>query len=158
MNATLSFNAPCALHGSARSGFTPGSRQLAARSPAVVAPQRRCSVVPKALTKKELASVVSDRLPHLTKKETEQAVDTTLAVIVEAVSKGDKVNIAGFGTFEPRDRSARKGRNPQTGEALQIAATRVPAFSAAKGFKDAVKASMNGAPAEPAPAEPAPAQ
>lgn len=131
------------VHGSACSTFVAGSSKLQQPAGRAVLNQRR-SVATQAITKKELAAQVALRLPELTKKEVEGAVDVTLALIVEAVAAGEKVNIAGFGTFEPRDRSARKGRNPQTGEELHIAATRVPAFSAAKGFKDAVKASMNG--------------
>jgi DNA-binding protein HU-beta len=58
--------------------------------------------------------------------------------IMEAVVAGEKVTLVGFGSFERRERSAREGRNPQTGETLQIAATKVPAFSAGKLFKERV--------------------
>ncbi|MDP6418686.1 MAG: HU family DNA-binding protein [Candidatus Krumholzibacteria bacterium] len=57
-------------------------------------------------------------------------------IIANALETGEKVQITGFGTFEVRDRKARTGRNPRTGEAIQIDATRVPAFSAGKSFKD----------------------
>jgi DNA-binding protein HU-beta len=57
---------------------------------------------------------------------------------MEAVSSGDKVTLVGFGTFEARDRQAREGRNPQTGDKMTIPATRVPAFSAGKVFKEKV--------------------
>jgi DNA-binding protein HU-beta len=58
--------------------------------------------------------------------------------IMEAVSTGDKVTLVGFGSFEPRERKEREGRNPKTGEAMKIPATKVPAFSAGKLFKDMV--------------------
>jgi DNA-binding protein HU-beta len=57
---------------------------------------------------------------------------------MEAVSTGDKVTLVGFGTFEPRERQAREGRNPATGKPIQIPATKVPAFSAGKLFKEKV--------------------
>ena len=69
----------------------------------------------------------------------EKMVNETLDVIVGGVVSAGKVQIAGFGSFEGRDRAARTGRNPQTGEAIEIKATRVPAFKAGKAFKDAVK-------------------
>ena len=69
----------------------------------------------------------------------DKMVNETLDVIVGGVVSSGKVQITGFGTFEGRDRAARTGRNPQTGEAIDIAATRVPAFRAGKLFKDAVK-------------------
>jgi DNA-binding protein HU-beta len=65
-------------------------------------------------------------------------VDATLDAITHALKKGDKVTFTGFGTFERRHREARMGRNPQTGEAVQIKASNVPAFKAGKAFKDAV--------------------
>ncbi len=59
--------------------------------------------------------------------------------VMETVASGDKVTLVGFGSFEPRDRKERQGKNPQTGEPLTIPATTVPAFSAGKIFKDKVK-------------------
>ncbi len=69
----------------------------------------------------------------------EKVVNETLDVIVTGVVASGKVSITGFGTFEARDRAARTARNPQTGEEIKVAATRVPAFKAGKKFKDAVK-------------------
>ncbi len=69
----------------------------------------------------------------------EKMVNETLDVIVTGVVASGKVSITGFGTFEARDRAARTARNPQTGEEIQVAATRVPAFKAGKSFKDAVR-------------------
>jgi nucleoid DNA-binding protein len=74
-----------------------------------------------------------------TKKEAVLAVDATLAAIQKALKKGDAVTLVGFGTFGVSKRKARKGRNPQTGETIKIAAKKVPVFKAGKGLKDAVK-------------------
>jgi DNA-binding protein HU-beta len=73
------------------------------------------------------------------KKEAEAALGATLAAIQKALKKGDTVTLVGFGTFGVSKRKARKGRNPRTGEALKIAAKKVPVFKAGKGLKDAVK-------------------
>ena len=76
---------------------------------------------------------------NLTKKEAEAAVNAMTAVVAEALKAGDKVQLIGFGTFEVRERGARTGRNPQTGATIEIAASKVPAFVAGKGLKDAIK-------------------
>lgn len=73
------------------------------------------------------------------KKDIAVAVDAVFEAITTALANGDKVSLKGFGNFEVRERSARKGRNPQTGEELDIPATKVPAFKPAKQLKDAVK-------------------
>ena len=75
----------------------------------------------------------------LTKKDSEKAVNAFGEVVTEFLAKGEKVQLIGFGTFETRERAAREGRNPQTGEAIKIAATVVPAFKAGTALKDAVK-------------------
>jgi nucleoid DNA-binding protein len=74
-----------------------------------------------------------------TKKEAELAVNAVFAAIQKALKKGDAVTLVGFGTFGVSKRKARKGRNPQTGETIKIAAKKVPVFKAGKGLKDAVK-------------------
>lgn len=74
----------------------------------------------------------------LTKKDADAAVKATFEAITEAMAKGDKVALVGFGNFEVRDRAARTGKNPQTGEEVKIAACKVPAFKAGKALKDAV--------------------
>ena len=66
------------------------------------------------------------------------AVDAVVDAITKALSKGEEISIAGFGKFEVRDRPARMGRNPRTGEPVHIAASKAPAFKASKGLKDAV--------------------
>ena len=67
------------------------------------------------------------------------AVDALFETIQEALQAGEKVQVIGFGNFEVRERAARKGRNPQSGEEIQIEASKVPAFKAGKALKDAVK-------------------
>lgn len=89
------------------------------------------------MNKTELVSAVAEKA-EMTKKDAEKAINAVFASIEEALAKGDKVQLVGFGTFEVRDREARKGRNPQTGEEIEIPATRVPAFKAGKALRDAV--------------------
>lgn len=76
---------------------------------------------------------------EISKKAIKAVMKAEKALIQSAVANGDKVSYIGFGSFEKRGRSARTGRNPQTGEALAIEAKSVPAFKAGKAFKDAVK-------------------
>ena len=75
---------------------------------------------------------------NLTKAQAEQIVEGVFDSIVEEVKKGETVSIAGFGIFEAKERAARMGRNPKTGEAIQIKATVNPKFRPAKAFKDSV--------------------
>jgi len=88
--------------------------------------------------KAELIEKVSEKTT-LTKKDATTAVDAVFASIQEFLAEGEKVQLIGFGNFEVRDRAARKGRNPQTGEEIEIPASQVPAFKAGKALKDAVK-------------------
>lgn len=74
-----------------------------------------------------------------TKKDVALTVDALFDAIQSSLAKGEKVQIIGFGNFEVRERAARKGRNPQTGEEIEIAASKVPGFKAGKALKDAVK-------------------
>ena len=89
------------------------------------------------MNKQELVAVVAAK-SGLAKKDAEAAVKAFMATVVEEVAKKGKVQLIGFGTFEARERAARIGKNPQTGEAIQIAAATVPAFKAGKAFKVAV--------------------
>jgi DNA-binding protein HU-beta len=89
------------------------------------------------VNKSELIQRVSDS-SGLSKSEATKVLDGVIDTISGAVQQGEKVSIAGFGTFERRERAARTGRNPQTGEELQVAASKAPAFKPAKAFKDAV--------------------
>ena len=74
----------------------------------------------------------------VTKKDAEKAVAGIFAAVQEALAAGDKVQVLGFGTFEVKERAARTGRNPQTGEELQIAASKNPSFKPGKALKEAV--------------------
>jgi DNA-binding protein HU-beta len=89
------------------------------------------------MNKADLVAKVSEHTA-LPKGTAEVAVNTVFNAITDAMAKGDTIAIAGFGTFVVKARSARQGRNPQTGEPIQIAAANVPGFRAAKGLKDAV--------------------
>lgn len=74
----------------------------------------------------------------LKKKDAEAALAATIGAIENALANGEKVQLVGFGTFETKTRAAREGRNPKTGETIKIAASKYPAFSAGKAFKDKV--------------------
>ncbi|MHB9145261.1 MAG: HU family DNA-binding protein [Symbiobacteriia bacterium] len=90
------------------------------------------------MNKAELVAAVAAKA-ELSKKDAERAVDAVVESIQDALGKGDKVALVGFGTFEVKERAARKGRNPQTGVEIDIAATKVPVFKAGKGFKDVIE-------------------
>ena len=90
------------------------------------------------MTKVELIAAVANEA-NLTKKDAEAAVNGALNAITNALKEGDKVTLVGFGTFEVRERPARKGRNPQTGAEITIAASKLPAFKAGKALKDSVQ-------------------
>jgi DNA-binding protein HU-beta len=89
------------------------------------------------MNKGELVDQVAKKA-SVTKKAAEQIVTATIDTIMETVADGEKVTLVGFGTFEPRERKAREGRNPKTGDKMEIPATTVPAFSAGKMFKEKV--------------------
>jgi DNA-binding protein HU-beta len=86
----------------------------------------------------ELIQRVADEA-NLTKTQTQDAVRALLKTIMQVVADGSKVTLVGFGSFEPKVRSAREGRNPKSGDTIQIPATTVPIFSAGKSFREAVK-------------------
>ena len=88
--------------------------------------------------KAELVENVASKT-GLTKKDATSAVEAVFSSIQDDLKNGEKVQLIGFGTFEVRNRAARKGRNPQTGKEIQIAASKVPAFKPGKALKDAVK-------------------
>ena len=89
------------------------------------------------MNKTELIAAAAER-SGMTKKDTEKALNAALDAITAALVAGDKVQVSGFGIFEVKEREARMGRNPHTGEAMEIAASRVPAFKASKTMKDAL--------------------
>ena len=89
------------------------------------------------MTKAELVEKVADRI-HLTKKQTEVIVNILLTCVTEALSDGDKVELRGFGSFRIRQRNPREGRNPKTGDTVQIPAKKVPFFKAGKELREMV--------------------
>lgn len=90
------------------------------------------------MNKTELIDDVARRT-GLNKKDAGAAVDAFFESVTEALARGDRVQLVGFGTFEVRHRAARSGRNPQTGATIDIAARNVPVFKAGKGLKEAVE-------------------
>jgi DNA-binding protein HU-beta len=90
------------------------------------------------VTKSELVDQVADRAA-MTKADAARAVDAVLATVEEALRRGSEVTVAGFGKFHVSNRGARQGVNPRTGERIEIAASRVPRFTAGSGLKNAVK-------------------
>lgn len=89
------------------------------------------------MNKAELVEVLAEKT-GASKKSAEESLNTLVEVIKEELSNGGKIQLVGFGTFETRKRAARKGRNPQTGEEMKIAASTVPVFKAGKALKDTV--------------------
>lgn len=90
------------------------------------------------MAKKELVGFVAEKT-GLTKKDAEAAVNAVFDGITEALTTEGKIQIIGFGNFEVKERAARTGKNPATGKAIDIPASKVPAFKAGKALKDAVK-------------------
>ena len=90
------------------------------------------------MNKAELVAAIAAKL-ECSQKDADRVVNVFTQAVMEAVAAGEKVALVGFGTFEPKDRKAREGRNPKTGETIAIPAGRVPVFSAGKVFKQAVK-------------------
>ncbi|MEH1919392.1 HU family DNA-binding protein [Nostoc sp.] len=89
------------------------------------------------MNKGELVDAVATKA-NVTKKQADEVISAFLSVVTEAVANGEKVTLIGFGSFERRERSEREGRNPKTNEPMTIPATKVPAFSAGKQFKEKV--------------------
>ena len=90
------------------------------------------------MNKSELIAKVAET-SELSKKDALKAVEAVFEAITGALQGGDKVQLVGFGNFEVRERSARKGRNPQTGQEIDIAASKVPSFKPGKALKDAIQ-------------------
>lgn len=89
------------------------------------------------MNKTELIAAVAEKT-DLSKKDADAAVLAVLGAITDALKAGDKIQLVGFGTFEVRNRAAKQGRNPRTGETMTVPASKVPAFKAGKALKDAV--------------------
>ena len=90
------------------------------------------------MNKTELVAAMAEKA-GLSKKDAEKALNAFVESIEETLKEGDKVSLVGFGTFETRERAARDGKNPRTGEKIKIAASKIPAFKAGKAFKDMLK-------------------
>ena len=90
------------------------------------------------MNKTELIAAVAEKA-GLSKKDADAAVTAVFDAVTAELVKGEKVQLIGFGTFETRERAAKQGRNPRTGETMTIAASKVPAFKAGNALKDAVK-------------------
>ena len=89
------------------------------------------------MNKTELIAAVAAKSGS-TKKDAEKAVNAAIDAVSEALAAGNSIQIAGFGTFEVRERAEKQGRNPRTGEAITVPAAKVPAFKAGRGLKEAV--------------------
>ena len=112
------------------------------------------------MNKQELIDSVSTQLGH-SKRDVSNVIEAALDELKRAVARGEKVALAGFGVFQRHDRKARTGRNPQTGEAVQIKATKLPKFRPGAEFKAVVAGAKKAAPkkaAKKAPAKKAPAK
>ena len=90
------------------------------------------------MNKNEFVAAIAEK-SGLTKKDAEAALNAYTEVVTDALKAGDSVQLIGFGTFEVRERAARQGRNPLTGETIEIAAAKVPAFKPGKALKDAIQ-------------------
>jgi DNA-binding protein HU-beta len=89
------------------------------------------------MNKKELVQSIAKEA-DVTIDNADRCLDALTKAITESLTKNDNVTLVGFGTFQVKDRSAREGRNPKTGETIQIKASKVPSFKAGKGLKEAV--------------------
>ncbi len=89
------------------------------------------------MNKTELIAAVAEKT-DLSKKDADAAVSAVLGAITDALKAGDKIQLVGFGTFEVRNRAAKQGRNPRTGETMTVPASKVPAFKAGRSLKDLV--------------------
>lgn len=89
------------------------------------------------MNKTELVAAIAEKA-EISKKDAEKALSAFVSSVSDALISGDKVQLVGFGTFEVRTREARTGKNPRTGEVIQISASKVPAFKAGKALKDII--------------------
>ena len=89
------------------------------------------------MNRMELVAAIAEKT-ELSKKDAEKALKAFTDVVAEELKKGEKIQLVGFGTFEVSERPAREGRNPQTGQTMQIAASKAPKFKAGKALKDTV--------------------
>ncbi len=90
------------------------------------------------MNKTELIAAIAEK-SGLSKKDADKALAAFIETVTDTLKSGDKIQLVGFGNFEVRERGARTGRNPQTKQTIQIAASKAPVFKAGKAFKDAIK-------------------
>ena len=88
------------------------------------------------MTKSELIQILAEKNPHLYLRDVEKIVDTLFEEITSALAGGNRVELRGFGAFSVKERAARTGRNPRTGENVEIEAKRLPSFKTGKGLRD----------------------
>lgn len=124
------------LHAAAKKAAAPKAKKAKKASKKAAAATTKKPTL-EAFKKADFVAAVSEKT-GLNKKDSEEAMQAVLEVIQEQVGNNKKVALAGFGTFTMKDRSARKGRNPQTGEEMQIKASKAPGFSVAKAWKEAI--------------------
>jgi Bacterial nucleoid DNA-binding protein len=91
------------------------------------------------MNKAELVAAIAEKT-ELSKKDSEKALKAFIDVVTEELTKGEKIQLVGFGTFEVSERAAREGRNPQTGKTMKIAASKAPKFKPGKALKDVINA------------------
>lgn len=91
------------------------------------------------MNKAELVAAIAEKT-ELSKKDSEKALKAFIDVVTEELAKGEKIQLVGFGTFEVAERAAREGRNPQSGEVMNIPASKAPKFKAGKALKDIINA------------------
>jgi DNA-binding protein HU-beta len=96
------------------------------------------------MNRADLISAIAEKLENVTKKQTQHFLESFLEILMKTIKAGDKLTLVDFGTFGIKNRAARNARNPRTGEAIKIPATRVPYFSAGKALKTAVKSNKTG--------------
>ena len=88
------------------------------------------------MIRSELIQIIADEIPHLYQRDVERIVNTVFSEITEALAKGDRVELRGFGAFSVKARDARMGRNPRTGEPVKVASKAVPFFKTGKLLRD----------------------
>ena len=96
------------------------------------------------MTKSELIQRLADKNPHLYLRDVEKIVETVFDEITKALTRGDRVELRGFGAFSVKSRAARSGRNPRTGESVKVEAKRLPFFKTGKGLRERLNGGAGG--------------
>lgn len=95
------------------------------------------------MTRSELIQILAEKNPHLYLRDLETVVDSVFEQITEALSRGDRVELRGFGAFSIKERGTRTGRNPRTGESVSVEAKKLPFFKTGKGLRDRLNGKAN---------------